>query len=63
MLKNKLINLLKRIKAEGGITDHLYKKMYPTETVAPEFYWLPKFTKETSPLDLLCLVAVPSIMK
>ena len=29
-MKNKLINLLKKIKAEGGISDHLYKKMYPT---------------------------------
>ena len=26
-LKNKLINLLKKIKAEGGITDHPSKKM------------------------------------
>ena len=28
-LKNKLINLLKKIRAEGDISDHLYKKMYP----------------------------------
>ena len=28
-LKNKLINLLKKIKAEGGITNHLYKKIAP----------------------------------
>ena len=37
-LKNKLINLLKKIKAEGGISDQLYKKMYPTGAVAPKFY-------------------------
>ena len=29
-LKNKLINLLKKIKAEGSINDQLYKKMYST---------------------------------
>ena len=62
-LKNKLINLLKKIMAEGGITEHLYKKMYPSGAVAPKFYGLPKFTKETSPSDLLCLVGVPSVVK
>ena len=44
-LKNKFINLLKKIKAERGITDHLYKKMYPTGTVVPKFYGLPKIHK------------------
>ena len=62
-LKNKLINLLKKIKAEGAITEHLYKKMYPTGAVAPKFMGYPKFTKETFPSDLLCLVGVPSVMK
>ena len=49
-LKNKLINLLKKIKAEGGITEHLYKKMYPTGAVAPKFYGLPKIHKRDIPL-------------
>ena len=64
-LKNKLINLLKNleVKAEGGITDHLYKKIYPTGSVAPKFYGLPKIHKRDIPLDLLCLVGVPSFMK
>ena len=44
-LKNKLINLLKNIKADGGIIDHLYKKMYPTGAVAPKLYGLPKIHK------------------
>ena len=44
-LKNKLINLLKKIKAEGCITDQLYKKMYPTWAVAPKCYGLPKIHK------------------
>ena len=29
-LKNKLINLLKSIKAKGGIKEDLYKRLYPT---------------------------------
>ena len=41
-LKNKLVNLLKKIKAKGGSNDQLYKKMYPTGAVAPNFYVLPK---------------------
>ena len=48
-LKNKLINLLKKTKAEGGINDQLYKKMYPTGVVAPIFYRLPKIHKKTPP--------------
>ena len=35
-LKNKLISLLKT-KAEGGISEQLYKKMYPTGAVAAMF--------------------------
>ena len=41
-LKTKLISLLKKIKADGGIEEQLYKKMYPTGAVAPKFYGLPK---------------------
>ena len=52
-LKNKLINLMKEIKAEGGITEHLYKKMYPTGAVAPKFYGLPKIHKRDIPLRLI----------
>ena len=33
-LKNKLINLLMKTKAWGGISDQLYKEMYPTGAVA-----------------------------
>ena len=49
-LKNKLINLLKKTKAEGGINDQLYKKMYLTGAVAPKFYGLPKIHKRDIPL-------------
>ena len=48
-LKTKLISLLKKIKAEGGIEDQLYKKMYPTGAVAPNFMAYPRSTRETSP--------------
>ena len=40
--KNKLINLLKNIKAEGCISETTYRKMYPTGTGSPTFYGLPK---------------------
>ena len=49
-LKTKLISLLKKIKADGGIEEQLYKKMYPTGAVAPKFYRLPKIHKRYIPL-------------
>ena len=49
-LKTKLISLLKKIKAEVGIEEQLYKKMYPTGAVAPKFYGLPKIHKMDIPL-------------
>ena len=49
-LKTKLISLLKKIKAEGGIEEQLYKKMYPTGAVVPKFYGLPKIHKRDIPL-------------
>ena len=48
--KNKLINLLKTIKAEGGISDAVYKRLYPTGAGAPKFCGLPKIHKEGMPL-------------
>ena len=48
--KNKLISLLKSIKADGGINDNLYKKLYPTGASSPKFYGLPKVHKEGIPL-------------
>ena len=48
--KNKLINLLKTIKAEGGISDAVYKRHYPTGAGTPKFYGLPKIHKEGMPL-------------
>ena len=49
-LKTKLISLLKKINADGGIEEQLYKRMYPTGAVAPKFYGLPKIHKGDIPL-------------
>ena len=48
--KNKPIQLLKKIKTEGGINEENYKKMYPTGATIPKFYGLPKVHKAGVPL-------------
>ena len=48
--KNKLISLLKSIKAEGGIDETTYKKLYPTGATTPKYYGLPKVHKKDTPL-------------
>ena len=48
--KNKLINMLKSIKAEGGISEAVYKRLYPRGAGSPKFYGLPKIHKEGMPL-------------
>ena len=48
--KNKLIGLLKTIKAEGGMDDITYKRLYPTGAVPPKYYGLPKVHKPGMPL-------------
>ena len=48
--KNKLINLLKTIKVEGGIDNNTYKRLYPTGGVPPKYYGLPKIHKMGTPL-------------
>ena len=48
--KNRLINLLKSIKAQGGMNEALYKKFYPTGAGVPKFYGLPKIHKRDTPL-------------
>ena len=37
-LKNKLIQILKKIKEEGGMSEATYKKVYPTGAGIPKFY-------------------------
>ena len=48
--KIKLINLLKTIKAEGGINEETYKIMYPTGAGSPKIYSLPKIHNPGIPL-------------
>ena len=48
--KNKLITLLKTIKAEGGINQAVYRRVYPTGAGSPKFYGLPKIDKVGMPL-------------
>ena len=48
--KKILINLLKTIKTESGISDAVNKRLYPTGAGSPEFYGLPKIHKEGMPL-------------
>ena len=45
-----LINLLKSIKAEGGIDDNIYRRLYPTGAVPPKYYGLPNVHKTGMPL-------------
>ena len=49
-LKNKLITLLKSIKAKVDIQAELYKMLYPTCAGSPKFYGLPKIHKVGMPL-------------
>ena len=44
-LKNKLINILRKIKAETRMQENTYRKMYPTGASPPKFYGLPKIHK------------------
>ena len=49
-IKNKLINILKRVKNQTGLASNTYKSMYPTGCVPPKFYGLPKIHKPGTPL-------------
>ena len=49
-LKNKMINMLKSIKTKGGMSEDLYKRLYPTGAGSPKFYGLPKIHKQGMPL-------------
>ena len=48
--KNKLIQILKKIKEEGGMNKETYKQMYPTGAGLLNFYGLPKIHKAGVPL-------------
>ena len=48
--KSRLISILKNIKAEGGLNEETYRRLYPTGAVSPNFYGLPKTHKPGIPL-------------
>ena len=48
--KTRLIKLLKNVKAEGGINEETYKRMYLTGAGSPKFHGLPKIHKPDTPL-------------
>ena len=47
--KNKLISILRNIKAEGGLKEEVYTRLYPTGAGSPKFYGLPKIHKTGIP--------------
>ena len=49
-IKNKIINILKRVKSQTGLSNQTYKAMYPTGYIPPKFYSLPKIHKPDTPL-------------
>ena len=49
-IKNKLINILKRVKSQNGLDSITYKSMNPTGCVPPKFYGLPRIHKPDTPL-------------
>ena len=51
--KNKLINILRRVKTEAKLEATTYRRMYPTGACSPKLYGLPKIHKKDTPLGPL----------
>ena len=49
-LKNKLITILRKIKADTGMQENIYRRMYPIGASSPKLYGLPKIHKQNIPL-------------
>ena len=49
-IKNKLINILKRVKSQTVLSNLTYKAMYPTGCVPSKFYGHPKIHKPDTAL-------------
>ena len=45
-----MISILKNIKAERGLSEETYRRLFPTGAVSPKFYGLPKIHKPGIPL-------------
>ena len=48
-IKNKLINILKKVKSQTGLDNLTFKSMYPM-VVSPQVLWFPKIHKPDTPL-------------
>ena len=48
--KYMMISIRKSIRAKGGMTEELYKRLYPIGAGSPKFYGLPKIYKLGMPL-------------
>ena len=53
-VKNKLLNILKRVKSQTGLSNQTYKAMYPTGCIPPSSMVFPRSTSHTLLQDLLC---------
>ena len=53
--KNKLVNILRRIKTGSGMEDTTYRMMYPTGGSSPKLYRQPKIHKNKTPPEVHCL--------
>ena len=60
--KNRLINILRRIKSEGRLEEGTYKKMYPTGASSPKLYGLPNIHKKDIPRGPLFPAKALSLM-
>ena len=59
-IKNKPINILKRVKIQRGLNNQIYKALYPTGCVPSKVYGLPKIHKLDTPLrPIVCGSLVP----
>ena len=53
--KNKLINILRRMKTESGMEDTTNRKMYLTGASSQKLFGLPKIHKKNKPPEAHCL--------
>ena len=54
-LKNKLTNILKKIKVVTDMQENICRRIYPTGASSPMFYGLPKIHKKNIPLRPIVL--------
>ena len=50
LVVNKLINILRNIRTDGGLSEEVYRRLYPTGAGSPKFYGLLKIHKPGIPL-------------